>query len=287
MVATAKGKKARARKARILKHRQKTILRKTPLILPIPIQFAEQLLPAKVKRILRYEIKGILGEGGFGKVYLAWDDAAKKYIALKKGKIKYMQKELDFLQSGGYLKNCHRFMCVTDAFKYKGAGYLGVDLVTGIPIADIPAKVWKKRGADIVKQIYEQIRFLHDEARIVHRDLSPQNILYDPLSGRITLIDFGISCQNDLKGKRFLCNPIGFPAESLQPKDRPSRDAKTEDQYKAADIYISGMSIKKAVQYSGLSWKSAPKLLKSYVNLALTYNFRDRLKKFYAFQRRV
>ena len=69
MVAAAKGKKAKGRKARNLKHR-KTILRKTPLILPIPIQFAEQLLPAKVKRILRYEIKGILGEGGFGKVVI-------------------------------------------------------------------------------------------------------------------------------------------------------------------------------------------------------------------------
>jgi len=52
-------------------------------------------------------------------------------------------------------------------------------------------------------QILSAVTFLHETARIAHRDIKPSNILLT-LSGRVQLIDFGISWKEgeDLAAKR-------------------------------------------------------------------------------------
>ena len=270
-------------KKRVLKHKN-TQARLSSAILPIPVQFVNQLIPSKVKKIGKYKIIGVLGEGGFGKVFLAWDEDIKNYVALKKGKLKYMQKELDFLQEPTFAKNCHRFLCVHDGFKYDGAAYIVTDLITGTPIDNLPGKIWKSNKAkEIVKQIYEQVRFLHDEARIVHRDLSTRNMLYDIVSNRITLVDFGISCQNK-KGRKFRCVPGGYAADIIQPKDAPSRWPKTEEQFEAADIYMTGAALKLAIKISRTSMSSVPRIVRDYIKMTTIYNAKERLKKFRSFK---
>jgi serine/threonine protein kinase len=271
---------------RVSEHKN-TQARVSTAILPIPIQFVNQITPADVKKVGKYKIVGTLGEGGFGKVYLAWDEDIKNYVALKKGKLKYMQKELDFLQEPTFAKNCHRFLCVHDGFKYKGAAYIVTDLITGTPLDMVPGRVWRSSKAKgIVKQIYEQIRFLHDEARIVHRDLSTRNMLFDSVSNRITFVDFGISCQNK-KGKKFRCSPGGYAADIIQPKDSASRWPKTERQFEAADIYMSGKSLQLAIKESRTSLSRVPSLVRQYIRMATTYNAKERLKRFYKFKDRL
>lgn len=45
---------------------------------------------------------------------------------------------------------------------------------------------------DVMRQLLDVIRFLHSQ-NICHRDVKPDNILYDRVQGRIWLIDLGIS----------------------------------------------------------------------------------------------
>jgi hypothetical protein len=77
-------------------------------------------------------------------------------------------------------------------------------------------------------------------------------MLYDTVSNRITFVDFGISCQNK-KGKKFTCVPGGYAADIIQPKDSASRWPKTEEQFIAADIYMTGASLKFSIKHSGTS----------------------------------
>lgn len=52
-------------------------------------------------------------------------------------------------------------------------------------------------------QILSGVTFLHDTAKIAHRDIKPSNVLVT-LSGRVQLIDFGISWKEgeDLDAKK-------------------------------------------------------------------------------------
>jgi serine/threonine protein kinase len=45
-------------------------------------------------------------------------------------------------------------------------------------------------------QVLSGVTFLHETARIAHRDIKPSNILLT-LSGRVQLIDFGISWKEE------------------------------------------------------------------------------------------
>lgn len=46
----------------------------------------------------------------------------------------------------------------------------------------------------IVTKIIMAVTLLHNKLRISHRDLKPQNIFYNPKTGKLKLIDFGFSC---------------------------------------------------------------------------------------------
>lgn len=47
-----------------------------------------------------------------------------------------------------------------------------------------------------VKMLFSGLRYLHDEARIFHRDITPSNLLVDG-SGQLKIGDFGMACSYD------------------------------------------------------------------------------------------
>jgi calcium-dependent protein kinase len=48
----------------------------------------------------------------------------------------------------------------------------------------------------------EALKYLHKE-KVTHRDIKPDNILYDPFSQAIKIIDFGISRRYRRRGNLF------------------------------------------------------------------------------------
>lgn len=82
-----------------------------------------------------------------------------------------------------------------------GAGmhFLAIEWAKG----EILEKYAKRRGAlpvdevaEIVAQIGEAVQAAH-EVGVVHRDLKPDNLMYDPESRRVKLLDFGIATDTD------------------------------------------------------------------------------------------
>ncbi len=149
----------------------------------------------------RYRIDDLLGGGGFGAVYLAYDLKLKGQVAIKESldastraeEIYAREAELLFKLDHPHLPR------VLDWFSLPGEGqYLvmryvaGEDLQTllderdGRPIAEAQALVW-------ISQVCDALTYLHSlQPPIIHRDIKPANIRITP-EGNAVLVDFGIA----------------------------------------------------------------------------------------------
>lgn len=97
---------------------------------------------------------------------------------------------------------------IPGAMKYYGCleGKDVIFLVTEL----VPAVLSRDDKTNIVQQLALAIAALHKEG-IAHRDLKPENIMYDTSTGRLTILDYGLSCYApELIGQ---CDsPVGTPS---------------------------------------------------------------------------
>lgn len=95
--------------------------------------------------------------------------------------------------------NVVRTIEIGEATPGGGMHFLAIEWAKG----DILERYAKRRGAlpldevaEIVVQIGEAVHAAH-EVGVVHRDLKPDNLMYDPESRRVKLLDFGIATDTD------------------------------------------------------------------------------------------
>ncbi|HEY6219386.1 MAG TPA: serine/threonine-protein kinase [Gemmatimonadaceae bacterium] len=95
--------------------------------------------------------------------------------------------------------NVVRTIEIGEATPGGGMHFLAIEWAKG----EILEKYAKRRGplppdevADIVLQIGEAVQAAH-EVGVVHRDLKPDNLMYDPETRRVKLLDFGIAADTD------------------------------------------------------------------------------------------
>lgn len=148
----------------------------------------------------------LLGEGGFGSVYRAYDNFEHEYVALKMQDVNPQYRELRLRNeyekvqqfTHPYIaryKACYTlktFKGETDiaVMKYYEAGSLDKLIAKG-------ALSFEQRCI-MLEHILEGVGFLHSRG-IIHRDLKPQNILIVEHAGKYVplITDFGISKQLD------------------------------------------------------------------------------------------
>jgi len=159
----------------------------------------------------RYEYKpsDLLGEGGFAQVYKAFDKQFHEYVALKfynkgsEGKYDVLH-EIKDSRSFSH-KNIIR---VHDAFvvRFEHAGthsyvQVGVlELANGGNLRDfISTSPPEDKFIDVLIGILEGLKYLHLEKDLIHRDLSPENILLFIEGNKWIpkISDFGISKKLD------------------------------------------------------------------------------------------
>ncbi|MEY8338310.1 protein kinase [Lachnospiraceae bacterium 62-35] len=166
----------------------------------------------------RYMVGTVLGFGGFGITYRAWDNKLNVMVAIKeyypvgivnripgeKEVILYTGKSRKEFMSGldrflEEARNTVRFsnhpniVNVFDFFEENGTAYIIMEFLDGISIKDYLKRVGGRLSSDeavkIVCAIMEALKQVHG-AGILHRDISPDNIFLCN-DGKIKLIDFG------------------------------------------------------------------------------------------------
>lgn len=150
----------------------------------------------------RYRIARLLGQGGMGAVYRAWDLSLNTPVALKEmipeqGIDRHKLAELreQFRREAQVLAglNHPNLPRVTDFFEWYGNAYLVMDFVEGESLAQLIARQGPLPEGQVkrwAEQLLNALEACHTR-NILHRDIKPENIVICP-DGRAVLVDFGL-----------------------------------------------------------------------------------------------
>src|SRR5687768_7132008 len=182
---------------------------------PQGIASRQNALPAGTT-LGEFEITGIIGEGGFGIVYRAYDHSLQREIALKE----YMPSALAGRSAGATVavrseKHAETFRAGLRSFineaqllaqfdhpslvkvyrfwESNGTAYMVMPFYQGVTLKETlalmsnpPDEAWLK---GLLTQLLEALGVIHAD-HCLHRDIAPDNILILP-DGRPLLLDFG------------------------------------------------------------------------------------------------
>jgi len=145
-----------------------------------------------------YQILELLGGGGGGDVYRAWDPRLEREIALKilhrRSAIdaERLQRFVAEARAAGTL-NHPNIVTVFDVSVDGEYPFIASELIDGNPLREEiqRGRLPLKRALDLATQIADGLAAAHD-AGIVHRDLKPENIMVTR-SGRAKILDFGLT----------------------------------------------------------------------------------------------
>jgi len=150
----------------------------------------------------RYHIASLLGQGGMGAVYRAWDMRLNIPVAVKEmvpqpglDPQTLAQLRQQFYQEAQVLARLDHpnLVRVTDYFEEWGNAYLVMNFVEGQSLADrIAARgpLPEAQVLDWARQLLDALAYCHAQG-VVHRDIKPQNIIIRA-DGRPILVDFGL-----------------------------------------------------------------------------------------------
>ncbi len=139
----------------------------------------------------RYQIESELGRGGMGAVFRAFDEGARRTVALKLLEsqnarlIALFQREYETLAMLAH----PRVIAVHDfGVAERGARYYTMELLDGGDLTTRAPLPWAEVCA-LIRDVCTSLVLLHAQ-KLVHRDVNPRNVRLDQ-QGRAKLIDFG------------------------------------------------------------------------------------------------
>lgn len=151
------------------------------------------------RRIGNYFVHSLLGRGGMGEVYLAEDTDLGRKVALKvlpKEFINDEQRLQRFKQEARAASGLkHRNIITIYSVGQEGEVYfIATEYVPGTTLRQwltASGRLGSREALDVAMQIASALEAAH-RAGIVHRDVKPENIMFEP-DGTAKLLDFGIA----------------------------------------------------------------------------------------------
>jgi serine/threonine protein kinase len=164
-------------------------------------------LPELPPPIGRYRVEKILGEGGFGIVYLAHDEQLHRPVAIKVPHARLVSRPEDaeaYLTEARTVANLDHPNIVpvydvggTEQFPcYVVSKFIdGTDLATKLK----HSRLLLNDAVELVATVADALHYAHKQG-LVHRDIKPGNILLDR-SGKPFVADFGLALREQDVGK--------------------------------------------------------------------------------------
>lgn len=144
------------------------------------------------------EVVRVIGRGGFGETALIKDTVTGKEYIRKESirdneqEMRYQYSILKVLEEKNICKQ--KFLCPVTKYRDERQRYFIIfDYLKGYKDLDEACTGWSEaKNVKAAKQILSAVRLLHRNG-IVHVDIKPNNIMADPITANIRIIDFGTS----------------------------------------------------------------------------------------------
>lgn len=148
-------------------------------------------------RLGRFMVGPELGRGGMGRVHEAWDPLLQRRVALKRLSGGTVEEVLRFSREAKHQALVtHPHICpIHEVGVGPQAPYIVMHLVEGTPLSELHPDPDPATAASLIADVAGAIHAAH-RARLVHRDLKPQNILVERRgdgSLKPWVVDFGLA----------------------------------------------------------------------------------------------
>ena len=165
----------------------------------------------------RFELGAVLGEGGMGVVFEAWDREGQRSVALK------LLREVDPATSARFDREAEALAAlshpgivgyVAHGCTAGGERYLAMDQLAGATLAErlTEGPLGVQQTAQLGHGVAAALAAAHAHG-LVHRDIKPSNIfLQDADPGRIKLLDFGLARGRDAPPLTHAGSLLGTPS---------------------------------------------------------------------------
>lgn len=205
-----------------------------------------------------YEIEGVLGRGGTGEVYRARNLISGRVVAIKALNAQFSGQE-------GYIELMRREEQMRDirddaVVRYtecsrmdQGHVFLVMDYIAGPSIADemLRRRLEPRELMIIAHRVAEGLVAAHKQG-IVHRDLSPDNvILRDGSPEKATIIDFGIAKDTGAGARTIVGNDFAGKYEYAAPEQMEGKAEPRSDLYALGALLLAAW--KGQVPFAGMT----------------------------------
>jgi Tol biopolymer transport system component len=152
-------------------------------------------------RLGPFDVVGLLGAGGMGAVYRAYDPRLQRHVAIKVLRPEFTQdatrvRRLE-QEALAVARLTHpNIVAVHDVGTHDGAPFIVTELLDGMTLRDaMEGPLPVRRAIDYAAQIARGLAAAHEQG-VVHRDIKPEN-LFVTRDGRLKIVDFGVAKLRD------------------------------------------------------------------------------------------